>query len=64
MNDDDRPSPEPPAPEEAVWEAMDRFGEALRDLDEEVRALARLFERTQDRSSPPDDDSRIHRSLE
>jgi hypothetical protein len=37
-----------PGPHRAVWEALDRFDEALRDLDEEVRALRNSRSRTRE----------------
>ena len=40
--------------DDAVWQALDRFSEALRNLDEEVRALAQVFDRPRDIGGPPE----------
>ena len=38
-----------PDPGRAVWDALDKLAEAVRDLDEEVRALAQTFGRSHER---------------
>ena len=43
------------SPDRAVWEAVDRFSEALRDLDAELRALAQVFARPNESGGPVGD---------
>ena len=48
-----------------VWQALDQFSEALRALDEEVRALAQVFERPHDRTRVVDEaPGRVRRSYD
>ena len=54
MNDGDSDHDDSRHSHDAVWEAMGRFSEALRQLDDEVRALAQLFDRPLDARATDD----------